>query len=87
MSSSFNEYMYIARTRWNLEQEALAIAAVLRALEVEVTSDVLCHRLLLAVASASPRSRLVAWHLSDEIVTKIAQRVARDIADAEREAS
>ena len=83
MTNTFAQRMYIARTRCNLEQEALAITAWLRAADVEITFDLLCHRLILAVMNAQPRSRLVAWHLNDSIVEAIVRRVAADVVKSE----
>jgi hypothetical protein len=74
--ATFEQMMLIAHTRWDLTLEARKIVAQLRRENVEVTSELLLYRLITAVANASPRSRLVAWGLSDAIVEKIAARVA-----------
>lgn len=80
----FDLAMSIAVTRYNLLLEARAIMARPDPDDRrELTRAGLEGLLMLAVSRAKPRSRLVAWHLADDIVEQIIERVAACLIDDE----
>jgi|GEM_PF-6321297 len=70
----------IARTYWLLTCEARSIVAELQREHAEIAQDIIALRLHLAIAAARPRSRLVSWHLPDDVVAPIIERVAAAVA-------
>ncbi|MBV8136620.1 MAG: hypothetical protein JO121_13475 [Deltaproteobacteria bacterium] len=75
----------IAHTRGNLVHEAEAQIAAFSRAGVAVTPIALRDALLLAVPNARPRSKLVAWDLSDEIVALIVERIAKALVVKEED--
>jgi hypothetical protein len=76
----FEVEMTIARCRWLLTLEARGISTRLLA-DNSFSAPALHHQLLLAVANAKPRSRLVPWYLTDRIVERIIVAVVADVGE------
>jgi hypothetical protein len=72
--------MLLARLRWNLERLALRIEARMRRENTPLTADALGLAMAAEVARARPRSLIVPWHLSSEIVDAAIEKVAHEIA-------
>jgi hypothetical protein len=80
----FERRMIIARTRWNLLNEARRLASQMRREGMAITSQKLASALILAISSAKPRSALVSWFLDDGVVEQIVTIVAANVAEEGR---
>jgi len=76
----FDAAMLVARCRWLLTLEARGIATRLVA-DGSFNAQLLQHQLLLVIADAKPRSRLIPWHLNDTAVEKVIDAVVRDVEE------
>lgn len=75
----FDASMTVARCRWNLTLEAERLTRQML-LEGSFRAPALRDQLLLAIAHARPRSRLIPWHLTDRVVERIVNAVVADLA-------
>jgi hypothetical protein len=73
---AFERRMILARLRWNLTNEA---GRIIGARAEPISRDGRRDELILAVARAVPRSKIVPWHVSDRVVLEVIQRVATDV--------
>ncbi len=78
--TTFDVAMIVARCRWLLTLEGRGIATRLVA-EGCFSAQLLSGELLLAIARAKPRSRLIPWHLADRVVDRIVVAVVRDLSE------
>ena len=75
----FEAAMLVARCRWNLTLEARGLTTRMLA-DGSFSGPALRDQLLLAIAHARPRSRLIPWHLSDGVMERIVNAVVADLA-------
>jgi hypothetical protein len=76
----FAAAMVVAQCRWLLTLEARGIATKLL-IDDSFSAQLLRDQLLIAIAHAKPRSRLVPWHLNDAAVEKVIGAVVHDVAE------
>lgn len=71
----FERAMIVARTFWNLQNEANAILLQ----QGQLSRQRLKDEVILAILHARPRSRLIAWHLDDASVEAVVDRVVEEV--------
>jgi hypothetical protein len=75
----FERQMLVARGRWNVTLEARGLATRMLA-DGSFGIQALRDQLIVKVAHATPKSRLIPWHLNDAVAETIIEAVAREVA-------
>ncbi len=76
----FEQRMLLARLRGLLTTEAKYLVRKMKKEGMSLAVENISSGLMLAVARAQPRSRLVPWHLPDSVVEKMIRVVASSLA-------
>ena len=78
-ASELHTAMVVARCRWNIALEADVLTRAMLA-DGRFSRLALRDQLSLAIANARPRSRLIPWHLANEVVERILNVVVDGVA-------
>lgn len=79
---AFDRQMILARLRWNLCKEAEAVVADLNRQSIPIDVGTIEIMLAKRVSEVRPRSVIVPWHVSEQIVDRMIHVVAVDVAEA-----
>jgi hypothetical protein len=74
--------MLVARLRNNLRNLCPELVDQIRIDGVHLDAATLTHYLVVRVSRTCPRSAVVPWHLRDEVVEKVAMKVAAEFVVA-----